>query len=141
MYLLESEDRAHTFKMTKVSTWEAGACVMSTAAFAQGDQKEFAAWESKGQVYLGTINPSSGRVLSTLSMPGEARGRKHPAVAANANGDVRGGVAGLGNSHGVHPPRRHVHRDVLMRFCRGRGPPAHRRGISVIPRSASAGTR
>jgi hypothetical protein len=88
MYLLESEDRAHTFKMTKVSTWEAGACVMSTAAFAQGDQKEFAAWESKGQVYLGTINPSSGRVLSTLSMPGEARGRKHPAVAANANGDV-----------------------------------------------------
>ena len=87
MYLLESGDRARKFSMTKVSAWESGACVMSTAAFAQGDHKVFAAWEAAGQVFLGAIDPS-GRVTNTVPMPGDVRSRKHPAVATNSKGDV-----------------------------------------------------
>src|SRR5262249_11178250 len=86
MYLLESSDRAATFSMTKVSTWGAGTCVMSTAAFSQGDRKVFAAWEAAGQIVLGVVDPSSGGVASESPMPGDVRGRKHPAMATNRDG-------------------------------------------------------
>jgi len=61
---------------------------MSTQAFAEGASGVFTAWETKGQIYMGRIDPDSGNVSSVTAAPGDDRTRKHPALAVGADGKV-----------------------------------------------------
>ena len=88
MHLLASSDRGRTFHLQPVDTWEVGACVMSTEAIAGTPQGVLAAWENKGQIYWGHVDPQSGAMTQIAAAPGEANGRKHPALASNSSGDV-----------------------------------------------------
>ncbi len=88
MYLLASSDHGITFRLQAVDSWEVGACVMSTEAFAATPHGVVGAWENKGQIYWGRIDPESGTLGQVLAAPGDANGRKHPALASNSAGDV-----------------------------------------------------
>ena len=88
MYLLASSDHAQSFAETKVDEWNVGACVMSTQAFAEGPSGVYTAWETQGQVYMGRIDTSTGKLVRAIAAPGDDRTRKHPVLAVNSNGDV-----------------------------------------------------
>jgi hypothetical protein len=60
---------------------------MSTQAFAEASSGVLTAWETEGQVFFGRID-ANGRVSTVVPAPGEDRTRKHPALAADANGRV-----------------------------------------------------
>ena len=84
MYLLVSSDRGQTFRSTKVDEWEVGSCVMSTAAFTETADGVLAAWETKGQIRFARVD--RGREVVAASAPGDANGRKHPALSAGPGG-------------------------------------------------------
>ncbi|MDQ2949447.1 MAG: hypothetical protein M3Y27_26505 [Acidobacteriota bacterium] len=78
-YLLTSKDHAQTFSGAKLDNWSVGKCVMSTQALLPGPNT---AWETKGQIFF--AGPSGKRGAA----PGNSELRKHPALAANAHGDI-----------------------------------------------------
>jgi hypothetical protein len=88
MYLLTSRDLGAHFSGRRIDRWGVGACVMSTQAFAEGAPGVFTAWETKGQIYMGRIDPDSGHVSTVVAAPGDDRTRKHPALAVSADGNV-----------------------------------------------------
>ena len=88
MYLLTSRDLGLHFDGKRIDRWDVGACVMSTEAFTEGASGVFTAWETKGQIYMGRIDPVSGHVSDVTAAPGDDRTRKHPALAAGAGGEV-----------------------------------------------------
>jgi hypothetical protein len=88
MTLLISTDHGATFHDTTVGSWELNACPMSTAYLSEGGRRVFAAWEKAGQVYLDSIDPVSLKPSPPIVAPGDSDKRKHPAVAANVNGQV-----------------------------------------------------
>jgi hypothetical protein len=88
MYLLASHDGGAHLEGVQIDTWNVGMCVMSTQAFAEGVTGVFTAWETKGQVYLGRIDPETGDVSRVAGAPGGDRTRKHPALAVDADGNV-----------------------------------------------------
>ena len=46
------------------------------------------AWETAGQVYWARADQRNGALSPPISAPGESQGRKHPALAVNARGQV-----------------------------------------------------
>jgi hypothetical protein len=88
MTLLISTDHGGTFHDTRVGPWELNACPMSTAYLSAAGQRVLAAWETAGQVYFDEIEPGSFKRLPSIAAPREGAKRKHPAVAANSNGQV-----------------------------------------------------
>ena len=88
MTLLVSRDRGKTFRDTTLGPWEINACPMSTAYLSEGAKQVLAAWETAGQVYFESIDPMSLKLSSPVPAPGDSNRRKHPAVAAGANGRV-----------------------------------------------------
>ena len=88
MTLLVSTDLGVTFHETTVGPWELNACPMSTAYLSEGGKRVLAAWEKAGQVYLDSIDPVSLKPSLPIAAPGDGNKRKHPAVAANLNGQV-----------------------------------------------------
>ena len=60
---------------------------MSTAAFVEGPKGVLAAWETKGQVLFGRIDPTTSKVTQTTSAPGTGDNRKHPTLAVNSRGE------------------------------------------------------
>jgi hypothetical protein len=88
MYLLVSGDKGSSFRGVKLHPWEVGACPMSSMAFTESGEGTVAAWETDGQVHCARIDPSTGRPSPPLAAPGDAKGRKHPAVAANGAGEM-----------------------------------------------------
>jgi len=88
MYLLTSRDLGAHFEGKRIDRWDVGICVMSTQAFAEGASGVFTAWETRGQIYMGRIDPDSGDVVNIIGAPGDDRTRKHPALAIAANGGV-----------------------------------------------------
>ena len=88
MTLLISTDQGVTFRDTTVGPWELNACPMSTAYLSEGGERLRAAWETAGQVYFDSVEPVSLKVTAPIAAPGESDNRKHPAVAANVNGQV-----------------------------------------------------
>jgi hypothetical protein len=88
MTLLISTDHGVTFHDTTVGPWELNACPMSTAYLSEGGERVRAAWETAGQVYVDSVEPVSLKVTAPIAAPGESNNRKHPAVAANVNGQV-----------------------------------------------------
>ena len=88
MTLLVSTDRGSTFRTATVAPWEVNACPMSTAYLSEGGHRVLAAWEKAGEVYFEQIDANSLAVSPPIGAPDDATNRKHPALAANANGKV-----------------------------------------------------
>src|SRR5262249_35157306 len=88
IYLLESSDRAQSFRGSKVQPWEIGACPMTSMSIASTPTTTVAAWESSGPGSLGQIDTKDARIPTPISAPGESTTRKHPRLAVNARGDV-----------------------------------------------------
>src|SRR5438309_11846439 len=88
MTLLVSSDRGSTFRTATVAPWEVNACPMSTAYLSEGGHRVLAAWEKAGEVYFEQIDANSLAVSPPIGAPDDAANRKHPALAANANGKV-----------------------------------------------------
>jgi hypothetical protein len=61
---------------------------MSSAYLSEGGGSVVAAWEKAGQVYFEAVGREAGKAAASFAAPGESGNRKHPAVAANANGAV-----------------------------------------------------
>lgn len=88
MTLLASKDRGRTFVSQKVYPWLLNACPMSSDDLSEGAGHVLAAWEKAGDVFFDEINPQSLRLSPAVAAPGASADRKHPAVAANARGQV-----------------------------------------------------
>jgi hypothetical protein len=89
MFLLISQDEGRSFRGLALDHWQLTTCPMSSATMAARSSKQsLAAWENSGQVYFTTLNSSSVKTPSSISAPGETGGRKHPAIAAGAEGET-----------------------------------------------------
>jgi hypothetical protein len=88
MVLLASRDRGASFGPTALHPWHINACPMSSAALATGPTGLLAAWETSGQVFFARIDPKTGIPSPPVAPPGDARSRKHPALAVNARGEI-----------------------------------------------------
>jgi hypothetical protein len=88
IYLLRSDDHAATFQGADISPMIVGTCIMSSAAFAASKDGPLAAWETQSQIYWSRIAPNGAKVARPIAAPGTGRNRKHPAIAASANGQV-----------------------------------------------------
>jgi len=88
MYLLASTDQGGKFRGEKLQEWEVSTCPMSSETFAQGAGSVVAAWETDGQVSYARMDQATGQRLATVAAPGDARGRKHPAIAVNHRGET-----------------------------------------------------
>lgn len=84
IYHLVSTDHGRTFRGELVDRWEINACPMSSMAFANDSTGAVAAWETAGQVSWKLLTPGA----KMTPAPGEAKGRKHPRLAADSKGDV-----------------------------------------------------
>jgi hypothetical protein len=84
IYLLSSNDRGRTFQGELLHKWNVNACPMSSVDFAGSANAVFAAWETAGQIYWTRI--ANGGAGAPIPAPGEAKGRKHPRLAVNADG-------------------------------------------------------
>ena len=91
MYLLTSRDYGKTFHSIKLDDMKMGMCVMSTTAIAAAPMqsgKVLAAWETMSRVFFATINPASDTPVRPLPALNEDKMSKHPALAANASGQI-----------------------------------------------------
>lgn len=87
MTLLESDDRGSTFRAQRLGPWKLNACPMSTASLSALDGQMLAAWETDGQIHFDKLTASQA-LPETVTPPGAANDRKHPAVAIDARGWV-----------------------------------------------------
>ena len=86
IYLLTSTDRGKSFHGSLLDRWNINACPMSSMDIAENANMVVGAWETGGQVYWARLD--AGRASKPLSVPGEGKGRKHPRIAVNENGEV-----------------------------------------------------
>ena len=86
IHVLTSKDFGKTFEIVTVDPWRVGTCVMSTAAFAARGEDVLGAWETTNQIRVAALG-GKGSNPRTLTMPGEAKSRKHPALAMNGRGE------------------------------------------------------
>src|SRR5207302_10774825 len=64
-------------------------CDMSSQAMAPGPRGAvLAAWENMGRVYWAKLDPKRDDAPAPQAPPGDAKDRKHPAVASDADGRV-----------------------------------------------------
>jgi hypothetical protein len=83
MYLVASRDHGQQFQGASIHPWTYNACPMSSESMTESRSGVLAAWETKGEVYFGPIEPSSLKVSSPITPPGGHGNRKHPALAVN----------------------------------------------------------
>ncbi len=85
IHLLVSGDHGMTFTDRLTDPWEVDFCVMSSAAMASVPGGIIAAWETREQIMLARVERE--KTIKPGSVPGDAKGRKHPAVAVNSKGE------------------------------------------------------
>ena len=61
---------------------------MSTMALVQGPNGVSAAWETDGQIYFAGSKAGTTAFTEPQAASGDAQGRKHPALAINARGEL-----------------------------------------------------
>lgn len=88
MFLLVSKDTGKSFQGDLMGKWQIAQCPMSSEAFVEGPSSVVCAWETDGQVFMGKIDPKKGTTSRSIAAPGNANGRKHPALAVNARGET-----------------------------------------------------
>jgi hypothetical protein len=57
-------------------------------ALGEGQSGVVAAWDTDGQVYFTGVKPGATAVAKPHRAPGPGKGRKHPALAVNARGEM-----------------------------------------------------
>jgi hypothetical protein len=88
IYLLRSKDAGKSFQGRLLHKWDINACPMSSMDFAGNANIVVGAWETGGQVYWARLDGDGDSPGQPISAPGEGKGRKHPRVAVNQNGEV-----------------------------------------------------
>jgi hypothetical protein len=88
IYFLHSRDHGRSFQGRLLHKWEINACPMSSMDFAESEGSIVAAWETGGQVYWSRINQSDPQSARVVPATGEGKGRKHPRIAMNRDGEV-----------------------------------------------------
>jgi hypothetical protein len=88
IYLLTSKDQGKNFQGRLLHKWNINACPMSSMDFADNANIIVGAWETGGQVYWTRVDRDASGAAQPVSAPGEGKGRKHPRVAVNRNGEV-----------------------------------------------------
>jgi hypothetical protein len=61
---------------------------MSTMDLVEGLSGVVAAWETDGQIYFAAAKPGTTEFTEPRAAPGDAKDRKHPAMAFNARGEL-----------------------------------------------------
>jgi hypothetical protein len=87
MILLTSRDRGEHFEGASLQPWKVTICPMSSESLVESGTDVLAAWETKGQVSFARIDSRTLEPSRPVSPPGGGN-RKHPAVAANAQGET-----------------------------------------------------
>jgi hypothetical protein len=87
-YLIASTDKGKSFRSDKLQSWNIDICPMSSFALNEAKDRLLAAWETDGQVYFASVDADGGKHSDPVAAPGNAKGRKHPAVAANERGET-----------------------------------------------------
>lgn len=87
IYLISSKDHGKSFHGGLLHKWEINACPMSSMDFAENSNTIIGAWETGGQVYWARVGDRT-EAAQPIAAPGNAKGRKHPRVAINQNGEV-----------------------------------------------------
>jgi hypothetical protein len=87
MMLVTSHDRGSHFQAASLQPWPVNTCPMSSESLFDKPGGVLAAWETKGQIAFARVDPQSLVASRPVSPPG-AGNRKHPAVAANAEGET-----------------------------------------------------
>jgi hypothetical protein len=88
MTLLRFDPKLGAAEAEVVGSMQSAVCVMSTSAFAPGPRGvAIGAWETEGQIYWASID-AANKAIKGAAVPGNGRGRKHPAVATNARGET-----------------------------------------------------
>ena len=88
IYVLASHDSGRSFAGSPIQPWEINACPMTSMSLAAAGPRIAAAWETAGQVYMGTVDSEAARVRAIVAAPGQASGRKHPRLAATPKGEI-----------------------------------------------------
>ncbi|MDQ3813673.1 MAG: glycoside hydrolase [Armatimonadota bacterium] len=101
MYVLVSKDQGQSFEGTMVDPWQINKCPMSSESFMEDASGLRTAWETAGQVLSALIDPATLQKSASVSAPEKGQNRKHPVLAANANGDfILVWTEGMGWSRG-----------------------------------------
>ena len=88
IYVLTSRDGGASFAGSIVQPWEINACPMTSLSLATAGSRIVAAWETAGQVFLGSVDADAGRMRGIVPAPGPVsrpqastarglRGRRH----------------------------------------------------------------
>ncbi|MEO8052610.1 MAG: hypothetical protein ABI833_19555 [Acidobacteriota bacterium] len=85
IYLLTSQNQGLRFEGRLLHKWDINACPMSSMDIAENEDMVVGAWETGGQVFWAHLNGGGGQPISPA---GESKGRKHPRLAVNQNGEV-----------------------------------------------------
>lgn len=85
-YLLVSPGETGKFAGQRLQEWKIATCPMSSFSLAETGRAMLAAWETDGQVYF--MRLEGDKRTKPIAAPGSAKGRKHPVVAANADGET-----------------------------------------------------
>jgi hypothetical protein len=87
MMLVTSRDQGASFQATSLQPWPVSTCPMSSESLFDTPSGVLAAWETKGQIAYVRVDHQSLVASRPISPPGSGN-RKHPAVAANADGET-----------------------------------------------------
>jgi hypothetical protein len=87
MMLVTSRDQGARFRAVSLQPWPVSTCPMSSESLFDTPSGVLAAWETKGQIAYARVDPQSLAASEPVSPPGGAN-RKHPALAANADGET-----------------------------------------------------
>lgn len=82
MRLLVSEGRGTSFTARQLDDWQLALCPMSTAALLPARDGFIGAWETAGAIRFAAFPAPPAEI------PGPGAGRKHPALAVNARGEL-----------------------------------------------------
>ena len=87
VYVVTSRDGGRSFAGSRVQPWSLNACPMTSMSLAAASDRVMAAWETAGQVYMGSVDSAAGTVPVTTAAPGDGAGRKHPRLAIGPGGE------------------------------------------------------
>jgi hypothetical protein len=88
MTLLRIDSKHAQAKVQIVGPMQSAVCVMSTSAFAAGQEGVvLGAWETEGQIYWARVDGQKD-VVKGISVAGDGKGRKHPTIATDVRGQT-----------------------------------------------------
>jgi hypothetical protein len=87
MMLVTSRDHGAHFQSASLQPWPVSTCPMSSESLFDTPSGVLAAWETKGQIAYARVDPQKLVASRTISPPGGGN-RKHPALAANEDGET-----------------------------------------------------